>query len=62
MDRHRQAMANHIMSMDAAEMRHAILHPIMMGMGAMVAMAGVYILMVMTEVNSANATAFAFAG
>ena len=54
-------MVNHIMSMDAADIRHAVMDPMMMGMGAMLAMAGAYIAMVMSEINAANAAAFALA-
>ena len=56
-----QRMVNHIMSMDAADIRHAVMDPMMMGMGVMLAMAGAYIAMVMSEVNAANAAAFALA-
>ena len=62
MNRRMQAVANQIMSMNAADIRHAIIEPIMMGFGALMATVGAYLVMVMTEVNSANAAAFALAG
>ena len=62
MNRRMQAVANQIMSMNAADIRHAIIEPIMMGFGALMATVGAYLVMVMTEVNAANAAAFALAG
>ena len=62
MNRRMQAVANQIMSMNAADIRHAIIEPIMMGFGALMATVGAYLVTVMTEVNSANAAAFALAG
>lgn len=61
MDPRMRAVANHIMSMNAADIRHAVMEPIMMGFGALMATVGAYLVMVMTEVNAANAAAFALA-
>ena len=55
-------MAEHVMSMSAADLRHAIMDPMMLAMGTLMAMAGAYMAIMMAEVNAANAAALSLAG
>ena len=55
-------MVNHVMAMEPPELVDALMDPMMMVMGSMMAMAGAYMAIAIDEVAATNALAFASAG
>merc|ERR1712037_144088 len=55
----RQQMVEHVMHMDPPELVDALMEPMMMAVGTMVALSGAYMAIVIDEVAASNALALA---
>ena len=55
-------LVHRVMNMDPPELADALMDPMMMAMGTMLAMSGAYMAMVLQETAAANALSLAVAG
>ena len=56
------ALVDRVMNMDPPELRDALMDPMMMAIGTMLAMSGAYMAISIQETAAANALAFALGG